>query len=80
MATETSPTLRPEQAERVNRWFNKENPRANLSNLLAILNADGGHFEDRYGTEAAIAKGLQNHFDILAGRAPAYEHLPEKEP
>ncbi len=36
-----------------------------LGNLLAVLNGDGGHYQEQFGTVAAILRGIDryHHFE-----------------
>ncbi len=36
-----------------------------LRELLAVLNRDGGHFQVDNGTEAAVKRGLELHYEYL---------------
>jgi len=43
-------------------WYREHDPQRNLGNVLAILNGDGGHYEARWGTKAAIIRGIDRYY------------------
>lgn len=47
------------------KWEEEKNWREILGNVLAILNRDGGHYQSRHGVAAAVAEGIDMHYEIL---------------
>ena len=37
-----------------------------LSNLLAVIHADGGHYENEHGTEQAVTDAIKKVFEMKA--------------
>jgi len=44
----------------------RDEARAQLGNMLAVLNRDGGHYQHEHGIEAAINQGLANFHEARA--------------
>lgn len=44
------------------KWFSKTDDSHNLSNLLACLNGDGGHYQAKHGTKKAIQHALERYY------------------
>lgn len=46
-------------------WYDEEEPRKVLWNLLAALNRDGGHYRQEHGEKEAIEKALRDFYRAL---------------
>ena len=62
--------------QRDNAWLEiekLENRERLFGELLAVLNGDGGHYTAEHGVEAAIKRGLERHYAVLAEAAGGHD-------
>ncbi|RLD06505.1 MAG: hypothetical protein DRI65_06630 [Chloroflexota bacterium] len=48
-----------------------------ISNLLAILHRDGGHYEDKHGTKQALIDAIPAHYTRIEEEAALTRRLYE---